>query len=41
MALILEKIEHKNDPKNAGRSLVVLCNDGGTGAAWYVRHQHV
>lgn len=35
MALILEKIEHKNDPKYAGRSLVVLCNDGGTGAAWY------
>lgn len=35
MILILEKIEHKNDPKYDGKTLVVLFNDGGTGAAWY------
>lgn len=35
MALILEKIEHKNDAKYAGKTLVVFCNDGGTGSAWY------
>jgi hypothetical protein len=35
MALILEKIAHKNDPKYAGKTLVVLCNDAGTGAAWH------
>jgi hypothetical protein len=35
MALILEKIAHKNDPKYAGKTLIVLCNDAGTGAAWH------
>jgi hypothetical protein len=35
MALILEKIEHKNDAKYTGKTLIVLCNEGGTGSAWY------
>jgi hypothetical protein len=35
VVLILEKIAHKNDAKYAGKTLVVLCNDGGTGSAWY------
>jgi hypothetical protein len=35
MTLILEKITHKNDSKYTGKTLVVLCNDAGTGAAWY------
>jgi hypothetical protein len=35
MTLILEKIAHKNVPKYAGKTLIVLCNDGGTGAPWH------
>jgi hypothetical protein len=34
MTLILEKVAHKNDTKYAGKTLIVLCNDAGTGAAW-------
>ena len=35
MTLILESIAQKNDPKYAGKTLIVLCNDAGTGAAWH------
>ena len=35
MTLILEKIARKNDSKYAGKTLVVFCNDGGSGAAWH------